>query len=104
MIAGATQDSLDQIKGDLDELLEGKKPEKKDEKKEEDNNPFSALFSMFKTEKKKDKKDLSKGIPKDGEYEKVLRNQAILFARYKCRDLYDDFKKVHGMPSFPPTL
>lgn len=104
MISGATNESLDQIKEDLDDLLEDKKSEKKDEKKEEDTNPFSALFSVFKTEKKKKDKDLSKGIPKDSEYEKILRSQSILLARHKCRELYDDFKKAHDMPAFPPTL
>ncbi|MBI2451475.1 hypothetical protein HYV50_00175 [Candidatus Pacearchaeota archaeon] len=104
-IAGATTESLEQIKEDLDEFLyEDKKKEKKEEKEEEDTNPFSALFSFFKGEKKEEEKDLSKGIEPDNEYEKVIRSQAILSAREKCRRLYDTYKKVHGMPAFPPSI
>ncbi|MBI5804061.1 hypothetical protein HY450_02355 [Candidatus Pacearchaeota archaeon] len=102
-IEGATEDSLNQLKADLDELLEGKET-KKEEKKSEDTNPFSALFSFLKKDEKKKEKDLSKGIPKDTSYEKVIRSQAILAARTKCRRLYNEYKKFHSMPSFPPTI
>ena len=108
MIAGATEKSLGELKDDIDEFLgqgevavkglrEGKK-----EAESEDVNPFSSLFEFTKREEKK--KDLTKGIPKDNYYENVLRSQAIITARIACRRLYDDFKKAHGMPAFPPTV
>ncbi len=101
MISGATTESLEQIQGDIDEFLEGKKQEKKEEDKQEDSNPFTALFSFMKREKKESKKG---ELYPDTEYEKVLRSQASLEGRWQCRKLYDAFKKSIGMPAFPPTM
>lgn len=104
MITGATDESLAQINADLDDLLDRKKEEDFEED-EEETNPFSALFSFLKSSKKESPKtDISKGIPKDTDYEKVLRSQAILAARIKCRKLYDSYKKAHEMPAFPPAI
>ncbi len=96
-IMGATEESLAQINADIDDLLEGSKPKKEQEKTSEDINPFRALFNF--SEKKTEKKDLSKGILKDTDYEKVLRSQAILSARYGCGKLYNGFKKSYGWPT-----
>jgi len=106
MIEGATDESLGQLRGDLDELLgEDKKKEAEKEKYEEDVNPFSALFGFLRREdKKEEKKDLSRGVPGDGDYEKVIRSQVLLKSRADCRKLFDTYKKVHGMPAFPPTM
>ncbi|MBU0761211.1 MAG: hypothetical protein KJ600_01070 [Nanoarchaeota archaeon] len=104
MIEGATEKSLGELKADLDEFVgEGTVGEEPKEKKpgSEDVNPFSALFEFTKKEKKK---DLSGGIKKDNDMEKVLRSQTILAARMGCRKLYDTYKKAHGMPAFPPTV
>ena len=100
MIEGATDESLGYLKDDLDLLL-GEKEEEKEES--EDVNPFSALFSGF-WGGKGEGKDLSKGIRPDNGYEKVLRSQAILNARYGCRKLYDSYKKAHGMQAFPRVM
>ncbi len=101
-IEGATTKSLEQIQADIDDLLDEKKPEEKPSS--DDDNPFTALFSFFKSEKKKDKeKDMSKGIPKDTYEEKVMRSQAILESRFKCRKTYEAYKKEHNLPSMPPT-
>ncbi|MDO8459942.1 MAG: hypothetical protein Q7S74_02440 [Nanoarchaeota archaeon] len=99
LIGGATDESLGQLKDDIKDLLGD---EEKKEVKSEDVNPFRELFSFLK--KKDEKVDLSKGIPKDSDYEKVIRSQAILEARMKTRKLYDSFKKIYNMPTFPPTL
>lgn len=106
MIEGATDESLGQLKADLDELLGDEKKDAEKEKYEEDVNPFSALFSFLRRDEKKkeEKKDLSKGIPKDSDYEKVIRSQVLLKSRSDCRKLFDTYKKVHGMPAFPPTM
>lgn len=105
-IEGATDKSFEELQQDLEDLLGDKWATKKEDKnkKDEDTNPFSALFSVFKKEEKKEETDLSKGIPKDTDYEKVIRSQAILKARIECRKLYDTFKKVQGMPAFPQTM
>ncbi|MFH1425367.1 MAG: hypothetical protein ABIG28_01390 [archaeon] len=102
MIEGATDESLGQLKDDLDEFL-GEKDKQKEEKKEEDTNPFSALFSFFEKDDSK-KKDEKGEIKSDSNYEKVVRSQAVLGARWACRKLYDDYKKAHEMPSFPPVI
>ncbi|MEK6800792.1 MAG: hypothetical protein AABY05_02565 [Nanoarchaeota archaeon] len=100
LIMGSTSDSLDQINSDIENLIGGKDQGKKENKEESgDVNPFSALFSGFKKEDKAEKKDLSKGIPGDSEYEKVLRSQAILGARFSCEKLYSAFKKSYGWPT-----
>ena len=103
-IEGATEQSLGEIRADLDELLgEGSGMiVKKNEKKSEDTNPFTALFSFLIP--KEEKKDFSMGIKKDSNYEKVVRSQAILLARFLCRKLYDDYKKSIGMQAFPPLM
>ena len=100
-IAGATDESLGQIKDDLDELL-GEKEEKKKEE-EENVNPFSALFSFISWGGKEEKMDLSRGIPKDSDEESILRSQAILSARWDCRRLWNSFKNAHGMLGYPPV-
>jgi hypothetical protein len=105
LIESATDKSFAELQKDIEDLLGGDEKEKK-KKDESDVNPFSALFSFLKNDspKKEEKKDLSKGIQKDNEYEKVLRNQAILTARDKCRKLYDNYKKSIGIPAFPNTI
>ena len=105
IVEGLTDGSIAQVNDDINELLGDSQPKEKEDKKSEDSNPFSALFSIFKSEKKEEEKsDLSKGIPKDGEYEKVARSQASLSARDKCRKVYDTYKKTHGMVAFEPVI
>jgi len=104
-IENSTSQSLDKINEDLEEFLDEKKTDNKEKEKNSDgnDNPFSAIFSFFKREENKKGQDFSKGIQKDSDYEKVIRSQAILLSRLKCRKLYDEFKKSYGMPAFPPT-
>ncbi len=94
-IEGMTSESLEKIQVDLDEFLEDK--QKKEKKESQDVNPFSALFSIF---KKSEKQEESKGIPKDTDAEKLIRNQAIIEARIECRKLYTSYKGANNMPSF----
>ena len=100
-IEGATEGSLQQVQADLDELMEDDSAEKVS--KEQDVNPFSSLFSGLKSSGSK-KVDLSKGIPRDSDFERVIRSQAALQARFKCRKVYDQLKKAYNMPMFAPTL
>ena len=95
LLEGATTESLEQIQVDLDEFLEDKSKEQK--KESEDTNPFSALFSIFAPKKQSES---SKEIRKDTDAEKVIRNQAIILARVKCRKLYNSYKGANEMPGF----
>jgi hypothetical protein len=104
LIEGATTESLEAIQKDIDDLLEEKPMEKSyNRTNKDDSNPFTALFSFLKPKKDKGKEkkeeDLSKGIKPDNNYEKVIRSQTIISARKKCFDVFDVYKKVHGMPS-----
>jgi hypothetical protein len=104
MVEGATDESLGKIHEDLVDLLdEEKAKEKKDEKKYDDSNPFTALKEIFKKKEPKYEK-FAKGVPEDSYYEKAIRDRAIFEARWRCRKLYDEYKKTHGMPSFPPVI
>ncbi|MEK6892726.1 MAG: hypothetical protein AABX07_00830 [Nanoarchaeota archaeon] len=104
-IEGVTDDSMEQLKVDIDELLKDE-DEEKEKKKEEDTNPFSALASLFKKETLPAKKSESKEskspakIEPDNDIEKVMRNQAVVKARQECRKIYDLYKKAHSLPGF----
>lgn len=108
MIEGATTESLEKLRDDIEEFLSDAKEikwkdsAKSSSKKQEDDNPFSALFSFM----KKDEPVFQKGkkIERDNFWEGVLRSQAILAARLNCRKLYDTYKKAHDMPAFSPTI
>jgi len=103
LVQGMTDDSLAQLKIDLDEFMgdEEKKPEK-------DSNPFSSLFGFSKEkksddDKKKEKLEIlkNKGIKKDTYAEAYVRNLAIANAMDNAFNIYDIFKKSMGMASFP---
>lgn len=94
MIEGATTESLEQIRVDLDEFLEEKKEEKEES---QDLNPFTSLFTFF---KKKEEKKSDKKIEKDTSQELAIRNQAIVKARVECRKLYISYKGSNNMPGF----
>ncbi len=105
-IGGVTDDSMEQLKVDIDELLKDE-DEEKEKKKDENTNPFSALFSLFKKEEappaKKSESKETKGpakIAPDNEMEKVMRDRAVVIAREQCRKIYDLYKKAHNLPGF----
>jgi len=118
-IKGATDDSLKEIKEDLDKYLKGedeKSEEEKKKKEELDVNPFSALFglgskkSKEEAEKKKKEDDDKKkearlkklkgnGVEKDSHVEKLVRQVAETSAKEKCFGVFDVYKKAHQMPS-----
>ena len=104
LVQGMTDDSLAQLQVDIDELT-GKK-EKQEEKKKSDN-PFSALFEKTKKKEEKDEekeKRLKKGIKKDSYAEEYIRSLSEAGAKNGCFDLYDKYKKAHGMASIPYTF
>ena len=109
LIAGSTEESLGQLQTDIDEIL-GEAEDSNGAKKEpssEETNPFAAIFSIFTdifkksqkpAEKKREEKILE--IKPDSDLEKVMRSQAGLEARRRCRKLYDSFKKLKNSPTF----
>lgn len=111
LVDGVTDESMDQIRKDIDAIIQGKeeseieeqnKKKKEEEKKKKNSNDdfgLNSFFSAFKFKKKEEKKDLTKGIPPDNEYEKVVRSQAIIGAHQSCYTIFDTYKKAHGMPS-----
>lgn len=104
LIEGMTDDSLKELKIDIEEFLG-------DEEKKEKKTPSMGLFSFFQPAKKekeskekkleKLKKLREKGI-KPGNYaEQYLRNIAEAQAMNNCFSIYDIYKKAHGMASIP---
>ncbi|MGC9309719.1 MAG: hypothetical protein ACP5D2_03440 [Candidatus Nanoarchaeia archaeon] len=100
----STDESLEQLKEDIEHFLEEDKQEekKKQEKNKQDINPFSALLDIFKP-KKKEKQEISKqkDIKKDNYIEKQMRKLAEDSAKSKLYSIYDIYKKAHGMASAP---
>ncbi len=112
LIQGMTDESLAQIKADLDEFLEDKHKEHKEEIKSDDTNPFSALFSFLIKPKKEKPKSADaekqkleelekKGIRKDKYAEQYVRSIAESNAVNNCYNVFDIYKKAHGMASLP---
>lgn len=109
LIEGATTDSIEKIKDDVEKFIndfdDKKSTKKEDQKNKNEQVPsFSGLFSDFSevfSFLKKDKKEnnLDPNRPED-EMEKVARSQALLQARGECLKFYGLYKKSHNMPAF----
>lgn len=110
LIQGMTDDSLQQLKLDIEEFL----GDVKEKKSEEDINPFRALFSFVKRgeklvpeekEKKQEEQKLNqlkqKGVKSDKYAERYIRNLTEANAINNCYNVFDIYKKAHGMASFP---
>ncbi|MEK6871502.1 MAG: hypothetical protein AABX16_01220 [Nanoarchaeota archaeon] len=106
LVQGMTEDSINQLKIDLDEFLgDGKK-----EEKEKTGNPFSALFDLSGFTKKQENPKIKlalkleqlkeKGVKKDSYAEAFLRNIAIAGSMDTTFLIYDILKKSYGMASF----
>jgi hypothetical protein len=108
LIEGATTDSLDQMQKDINYFLDEDEEEKKKNRlKKEGNNPFMALIGSYNKEEpetkkeNKEKKKEDDKIKPDNWIEKThIRTFAANKAEYVAFDLFDIYKKAHGMPSF----
>jgi len=107
LIEGATTESLDQLKEDIDHFLKEKEKKPEAEKKPEQKNPFSALVSDFKdffvkkSEKKPEaeKKLTIEDIKPDKYEDEIIRALAAQGASESCFIIFDVYKKAHGMAS-----
>ncbi len=119
LVEGTTEESLNEIREDIEYFLKSEKEKaaKKEEKRaEEDVNPFLSLFGFKKKPKRskgekkgeKVKKKLEalkkKGARKDSFTESMIRKLGELQAAESCFNIFDIYKKAHGMASHPePT-
>ncbi len=107
LVQGVTDESLGQLKQDIDYFIndEDKKEEKsKDKSDNDDVNPFLAIFGYYnkkeeKSEKKQEKKEIKK-IKGDSYYEEYVRELAASEAVGTMFTLFDIYKKSHGMGSY----
>lgn len=109
LVEGITQDTLLEIKDDIDEYINDITPKKPEPEKKsgEDVNPFLALIGFY--NKKPEKKSPASS---KGKKEKVIIKKENSDEKNYCRPytagsvvetiftLFDIYKKAHGMPSF----
>ncbi len=110
LIEGATTESLDQLKDEIDFFLEEPSPEETKGKSKDTSNPFFALIGKYKEKepkKKEEKKEQSKEkkppiiIKPDTFIERTqIRALAAQTASENAFSLFDVYKKSHGMPSY----
>ena len=101
LIAGITDESLSQLKDDINYFLAEKKTSEK--KAEEDNvNPFFALFGVGEKKEKTNEEKAVITVKKDDYIESIVRKLAEEEAKDSCFNLFDIYKKAHGMASRPP--
>ncbi len=102
LIEGITTESLKQLQEDIDFFLEEKSEEKKEKPKDE-SNPFLAIIGSYdKPEKKSEKTEKKETVvTSDSWIEKNhLRALAAENAKSRVFDLFDIYKKAHGMASY----
>ena len=98
---GMTDESLGELKEEIEEFLEEK--EEETEKSGDDTDPFTALFKSGKKKEEKEEEitKKSKKIKSDNYLEKTVRNLAVKESKRTCFNLFDVYKKTHGMMSHP---
>ncbi|MFH1608308.1 MAG: hypothetical protein ABIA78_04210 [archaeon] len=107
LIEGSTTESLDQMQDEINSFLKEDAP-KKEEKKKDQSNPFLALIGHY--NKKEKKEDAPKKEEKDTKFIPVkpdtwiekthVRPVAEEKAKDEAFDIFDVYKKAHGMPSY----
>ncbi len=104
LIKGITDDSLEQLQDDINFYLNEESTEEKKESSDK-SNPFLALFGIYdkkeKPKKVEEKKDEVKPATEDNWIEKEhLRPFAVDGAVETTFNLFDVYKKAHGMVSY----
>jgi hypothetical protein len=101
LIEGSTGESLEKLQEEINFFLEEKEEEK--EKKKDDSNPFLAIIGHYekKENKAEEKSNKEEKIKPDNWFEENhLRKDAASAAKEKAFDMFDIYKKAHGMNSF----
>lgn len=103
LLEQATSTGLENLLKDLDELLAEKPSEPPQPiSVSEDSNPFSALFSCLKlftsTPPRPQTSASAEPFRPDKGIERVLRSFALLEARARCLELYEQQKRLRQMP------
>ena len=103
LISGMTDESLEQIQEDIDYFLkEDVKLAEQIKEKGEDVNPFAALIGLTREKEEKSEEEAKKKIVKikpDNYIEKLVRKMAEESSKDICFNLFDIYKKAHGMAS-----
>lgn len=101
LMEGATTESLEKLQEDINLFLEEEELEKKEIK--DTSNPFLALLGRYEKSEKQ-KKELTKEIikikPENFIEKEHLRKLAGKKAMEKAFDIFDVYKKAHGMVSY----
>jgi len=107
LIEGATTESLGYLQEEIELFLKEEEKKENKEKPKDTSNPFLALIGNYnkdsneKKGKKKDEKKKDGKVRLDDWTEKThLRPHAALKAKEQAFDLFDIYKKAHGMPSY----
>jgi len=110
LIEGATTESLEQMQKDIDFFLEEK--DETEKSKKDGSNPFLALIGVYEKRDKspsqtpassesRAKEKIERPLKKDDWIEKNhLRRLAMTNSKEIAFDLFDIYKKAHGMPSY----
>jgi hypothetical protein len=110
LIEGATTGSIEELQGEIDEFLkEEDKAEKKQENQRDMSNPFLALLGFY---NRKPGPSPSSGSKQNNELPKIVKPEDYIEksllrpivdenAKKTAFDLFDIYKKSHGMPSYP---
>jgi len=104
LIKGVTDNSLDELQKDIDFFLEEKEETKKEKKTSNGSNPFLALIGYYnkpKEEPKKTEEEKEIVVKKDTWIESThLRNLTEKKAKETAFNLFNIYKKAHGMPNY----
>ncbi len=101
LIEGTTTESLSQLQDEINFFLEEKEETKESPK--DTSNPFFALIGKYneKPEKKEKKTEVEKKLEPDNWIEKTqIRPLAMEKAVDTAFNIFDVYKKAHGMPSY----
>ena len=103
LIEGTTTESIGQLEGDINEFLE-EKPKGEEKKSSESSNPFIALIGGYekKSEAPKSKGEQKEIVVKPDSWIEATHFRPLVAesAKTKVFDIFDIYKKSHGMISF----
>lgn len=106
LIEGTTTESLGTLQEEINFFLQEKEKEEKSEKKSDESNPFLALIGSYNEKSESKAKESEKKptiigeVRKDNFVEEQIRELAATNAKGTAFQLFDIYKKAHGMVSY----